>query len=197
MKKLPLKSLEKIMNATLSPEALKPLQHKMVVIHLKHPAISVYFLFLENKVVIEDCASNIIDVEIFTSLASIIRMKFQKKKSFIGNGFYIRGDMDVARTFNALFEHHSIDWEEHLSKLTGDIFAHKVGLLFRRKKSFVEDSSRALIDNVSEFLQEEITILPSPHAIRHFYDEVDELVMAVDRLAAKIALLEKKGSSNV
>lgn len=177
-----------------SPEIL---HHKTIALHIKHPPVSLRFTFAEKTVCINSHEGEVVDVDIFTSLAAILRMKCQSQKNFVGNGFYVQGDMEVAKAFHVLFERYSIDWEEYLSRVTGDVFAHKLGNLFRRKKSFAKTLSNTLIDNLSEYLTEEINALPSLYAVHDFYEEVDELRLSVDRLSARVEWLAKKGASDV
>lgn len=167
------------------------LHHKTIALHIKHPPVCLRFTFLEDAVLINSDEQSVADVDIFTSLAAILRMKYQPKKSFVGNGFHIQGDIETAKAFHTLFEHYSIDWEEYLSRITGDVFAHKIGALFKRKQSFIKTLSHTLIDNLSEYLTEEINALPSMHAVRDYYDEIDALRLSIDRLAARISLLER------
>lgn len=183
---------------TLSFNSPLALHHKTIALHIKHPPVSLRFTFLEEAVLINaNHEGEAADVDIFTSLAAILRMKCQPNKSFVGNGFHVQGDIEVAKAFHALFERYSIDWEEYLSRVTGDVLAHKLGGLFRRKRSFAKTLSHTFVDNVSEYLKEEINVLPSVHAADDFYEAVDELRLSVDRLSARVKRLEKKETHDV
>ena len=46
----------------------------------------------------------------------------------------VSGDVNTSRDFQNLFERLEIDWEEQISRLTGDVVGHQIGRLFRSAK---------------------------------------------------------------
>ncbi len=109
---------------------------------------------------------------------------------FAGN-VQIDGDTGVAVRFSEALAGLDIDWEEHLSHLTGDVVAHEVGRGVRAAQREGERLGRSTRENLSEYLTEEAQLLPHRYEVEDFLADVDELRDDVDRLAARIALLEK------
>lgn len=189
--------LEKSINHYLSldensKQYLNQLTGKTIVFHLKRPKISTYFHFSDSFVTISREKPNTVDTEIYTSLLHLAKLKFQKRKNFVGNGFVIKGNIELAKVLNELFERHDIDWEEHLSKVTGDVFAHKAGEIFRKRTKQIRSSKESMVDNLGEYLQEESQFLPHKNAIKAFTNEVEELNLQTERLQARIGLLKRK-----
>jgi ubiquinone biosynthesis protein UbiJ len=96
----------------------------------------------------------------------------------------IHGDVDVAQQVKTLFSHLEIDWEEYLSYAVGDVVAHQMGRAARAIKAFGAQTSDSLTQSVTEYLQEEVSLLPPREAVSDFCREVDELRDDVERFAA-------------
>jgi ubiquinone biosynthesis protein UbiJ len=104
----------------------------------------------------------------------------------------IDGDTGVAQRFSEALAGLDIDWEEQLSHLTGDIAAHEIGRGARAVRAEGERLGRSARDNLSEYLTEEAQLLPHRFQVEDFLRDVDTLRDDVERLAARIALLERR-----
>ncbi len=104
----------------------------------------------------------------------------------------IDGDLGTAQRFSEALAGVDIDWEEQLSRLTGDIAAHEIGRGVRAARAEGQRIGRGLRDNLSEYLTEESRLLPHRFEVEDFLDGVDRLRDDVERLAARVALLEKR-----
>jgi ubiquinone biosynthesis protein UbiJ len=83
-----------------------------------------------------------------------------------------------------------IDREEQLSRLTGDVIAHQLGNTARRTASALRHGRRTLEQDLGEYLQEELRLLPTRIETENFSTDVSRLVMDTDRLAARIRRLQ-------
>jgi len=104
----------------------------------------------------------------------------------------LRGDTQLANQFSRILAQLDIDWEELLAQNIGDIAAHKLGNMFRDVNQWVKRSTNAVSLDAGEYLQEESHLSPANAELRKFVQQVDELREGVDRLAAKINLLNNK-----
>ena len=98
----------------------------------------------------------------------------------------IEGDTEIGQQFQDIIAASDWDWEEQLSKVTGDIVAHQAGKLLHQAQRFARDSSNTFADNSSEYLQEEAQLLPTRIEVKYFLDDVDQLRSDVDRLNARV-----------
>ena len=197
MNLLPIKTLEKTFNRYLSldsesPTLLAPLVGKVMGIHIQRPKVAIFFSFNEHDVQLSTEPPETVNTEIYTTLFQLIRLKWSKSSSLINAQFHIKGDVDTAQRFNELFEKHHIDWEEHLSKIIGDVTAHKMVQLLRKPSGFIKANKEKFSQDVTEYCQEEALLLPSANEVDIFRREVDGLRLQVDRLQAKIALLKNE-----
>lgn len=112
---------------------------------------------------------------------------------FAGN-VQIDGDTGVAQRFSDALGGLDIDWEEQLSAYTGDTVAHEIGRAARAAARERERLGRSARDNLSEYLTEEARVLPHRYEVEDFLADVDTLRDDVERLEARVALLEKRRS---
>ena len=101
----------------------------------------------------------------------------------------IEGDVETGQAFKAILDEMEIDWEEQLSRLTGDVMAHQLGNVARRSGSLLAHGRNTLMQDLSEYLQEELSVLPARIEVDNFIDDVSRLGMAMDRLEARLARL--------
>lgn len=101
------------------------------------------------------------------------------------------GDIYVAQTFSALLKDLDIDWEEELSRYTGDVVAHQtftsMRTMFDTAKAQIEQSTIEL----GERLTQSDSIAVKPSEVIEFSRDVSVLRSATERLSARIALLEQ------
>ncbi len=105
---------------------------------------------------------------------------------------HIEGDAEVAQTFSELLKAARPDLEEELSRVIGDVAAHQVGNAARSVLEFGRRASDTFAQNVAEYLQEEGRDLPTRIEADEFIVGVDKLRDDVERLAARLTLLETR-----
>lgn len=104
----------------------------------------------------------------------------------VGSGLKISGELDIVETFSEQMQRFHIDWEELLSKVIGDIAAHKVHGTLSGILSWGADSlERARIDT-AEYVHEEVRITPSQAELEDFIAEVSVVRDGVERAAARV-----------
>lgn len=125
------------------------------------------------------------------ALASI-GLKDDKVGELFSGRVEIRGDVSLAQRFGRILGQLDIDWEEELSKVVGDVAAHQSGEAVRKTGHWLGASRQSLEMSLSEYLQEEAQLLPRPEEVAEFNRGVDELRDGVERLLARIHLLEQR-----
>jgi ubiquinone biosynthesis protein UbiJ len=104
----------------------------------------------------------------------------------------IQGDTELAHRFSEVLGNLNIDWEEQLSRYVGDVTAHELGRLAREAKAEGRRTLDLAQRNLSEYLTEEARLLPHPYEVEDWVQEVETTRDDVERLAARIALLESR-----
>jgi ubiquinone biosynthesis protein UbiJ len=102
----------------------------------------------------------------------------------------IHGDVETGQLFKSILDEMEIDWEEQLSHLTGDVIAHQLGSVARRTRKIFKRSRKTLEQDISEYLQEELRLLPARIEAGNFSTDVNLLRMSADRLDARVKRLQ-------
>ena len=135
------------------------------------------------------------DTVISGSLLAFAKMALaedqEKTRSVFKGDIKITGDMALGQHFQALFQQLEIDWEEHLSHITGDVIAHSLGNAARGVLGFGKQLFNSLGMDVSEYLQYETRDIASGPEIQHFNQQVDTIRNDVERAEARIKRLEQ------
>jgi ubiquinone biosynthesis protein UbiJ len=103
----------------------------------------------------------------------------------------LSGDLDVAERYARMLKLARPDLEEEVAKWLGDVPAHALGEIARGIGGWLERTGTALRMNTAEYLQEESRAVPAPPEAQAFYSDVERLRDDVERLAARLARLER------
>jgi ubiquinone biosynthesis protein UbiJ len=106
----------------------------------------------------------------------------------------IEGDVETGRAFKAVLDDLDIDWEEQLSRITGDFLAHRLGNAARTAGRWLQRSHATLQQDTGEYLTEELRVVPTRIEIENFSAAVDRLRMDTERLTARVQRLVRRGS---
>ncbi len=104
----------------------------------------------------------------------------------------ISGDVELGQQFREILDGLDIDWEEHLSHLTGDIVAHKMGNLVRGVLGWSKQTADILGQDAAEYLQEESRELPNRREVDGFLKNIDILRSDVDRMEMRVSRLKDR-----
>ncbi len=110
-------------------------------------------------------------------------------------GLEIAGDVETARRFQSLLAGLEIDWEEQLSRITGDVAAHQAGNALRTLRNGCRQAGASLEQDAVEYLREEQELLPYRNEVEDFLAAVDVLRDDAERLALRVQRLQQHCST--
>lgn len=116
------------------------------------------------------------------------------RKVLFSGDVTISGDIELGQNFKRWMDGLDIDWEEQLSKVTGDIVAHKAGNLLRSATTWGLQAINILSQNTADYLKEESEQLPFAEEMDDFVQQVNEFRDAVARLEVRMLQLKDKVS---
>ncbi len=102
----------------------------------------------------------------------------------------IKGSADLASAVDQLLRHLSWDFEEDLSKVFGDVVAHRLASGGRAFAAWQREGALRLVENLVEYWTEEQPLLARPADVASFCRNVDALRDDVARLEKRIERLE-------
>ncbi|KTD49323.1 Protein YigP [Legionella quateirensis] len=194
LKKYSLKALQKAINQAMSlddamPEKLLALNGKVLEMVITPLNVHFFIQFMNGEMLLLDQYEGHADTVIHSNPIGLIRLSLlppSKARSLFNDKIRMSGDIEFGQQVKTLFDEMDIDWEGHLAHFTGDVVAHQIGSFIRKGMEFKNQFSESMRHNVTEFLQEELRIIPSRNELEDFYNDVDELSLNVERLQAHV-----------
>jgi ubiquinone biosynthesis accessory factor UbiJ len=104
----------------------------------------------------------------------------------------VEGDTHLATEFSKVLQNMRWDIEEDLSHFTGDIVANKIGSATKKILQTAKQQSIDAAEMLSEYWQEEKTILAKKRHVEQFNADVDALKSDVARFEKRLQKLTKK-----
>jgi ubiquinone biosynthesis protein UbiJ len=109
-----------------------------------------------------------------------------------GGHIEIAGDVELAQQLQRIFAALDPDWEEALAQWIGDVPARSVGRVAAALTRFGRELRNSVRFSLSEYLRYERRVLVDRPDVSDFVRAVDELRDAVERLRARMRLLERR-----
>ncbi len=104
----------------------------------------------------------------------------------------VEGDVEVGQRFKQVLDGMEIDWEEHLSHITGDVLAHQLGRLARSAGAWSRQAADSLSRDVADYLHYEGEDVPTAGEVESFLRDTETLRDDVARLEARIKRLQRR-----
>jgi ubiquinone biosynthesis protein UbiJ len=105
----------------------------------------------------------------------------------------IEGSADLAGAVDYLFGHLSWDFEEDLSRVFGDIVAHRLASGGKALAAWQRDAALRLAESLAEYWTEEQPLLARPADVETFCRNVDALRDDVARIEKRVERLSSSG----
>jgi len=170
------------------------LQGKVISIEFSGFDVALYLIPEPEKISVYGRFEGDADTVLCGTPLALMRMGLAKHAGdvlFTGD-VKISGDVELGQEFSEIIDGLDIDWEEHLSHLTGDLVAHKVGNFARNIFAWGQQTTDTLGQDVAEYLQEESEALPNRDEVENYLSQVDVVRTDVDRLAARVQRLQSR-----
>ncbi len=133
------------------------------------------------------------DVEVEGSPVNLLALAGSEPEALLQRGaIRMRGDVDLAQRYRELALLLKPDLEEELSRFVGDAPAHQLMRLALGAVDFGRRAASTATLNAAEYLAHESRDLVPRAEAEVFLEGVDRLREDVDRLEARLALLEQR-----
>ncbi|MDG4554570.1 MAG: SCP2 sterol-binding domain-containing protein [Candidatus Competibacter sp.] len=188
-------SLETVLNLALrlDPEVfprLGALSGHVIAIEPSGMAMTFYLLPKPDGIQVTGRCETKPSVRIRATPAALFRQWRGQRVG--GDEIAIEGNAGVGREFQAVLARLDIDWEEHLSRVVGDVVARRLGGLWGGLRAWSGRTGDVLLRDGGEYVQRELRLLPPRQAIGQFLHAVDLLREDADRLAARVERLRRR-----
>lgn len=200
--------IEKMLNQVIALDSdvlhkAQPLAGKTICLSLTDWELEFWLAFNESPiagqpiVAVHSRLEHSANVTLSGSSFAFFNMAQQQRggDAFFTGELHFSGEINTAQTFQAFWQQLDLDWEEALSKYTGDIFAHQAGRSLKQFHQFAKKSFFTFKQNSQEYMTEELLLTPTVSEADTLFSEIDELKSDVSRLEARISVLTNKMSS--
>ncbi|MES9852933.1 MAG: SCP2 sterol-binding domain-containing protein [Candidatus Thiodiazotropha sp. L084R] len=191
-------TIEQLLNQAIkldpeSPTRLAPMQGSVIQLDLIGLGTSIYLVPEPQGFQLLSYYEGEPDCLLRGTLLDLASMRHDRKSAdqLFSGSVTIEGDTALAQRFGEFFSALDIDWEEQLSRLTGDIAAHEIGSIVRGAMDWGKSVNHTASLNFKEYLEEELRLIPGRFEIEPFVNEVDRLRDDVERLEARIQRLSR------
>jgi len=135
-----------------SDSRITALNGKLVCLKIEPVDLCIWFLFGDKRVeVLEEFADDA-DAVIAGGPFSMMSLSLGRSSIFDGD-VKISGDTTTAQKFSRCLNEIDIDWEEHLSRLTGDAVAHQIGRFSRGFRQWTSERADAIQENTADYMK--------------------------------------------
>lgn len=172
-----------------SRAALAGLSEHVLAVTVEPMELTVYVALGTDAVELRHHFEGEPSVHVRGPLPALAQLASGHQSNLKTTGVQISGDSGVLLELRGIFQNLELDWEEALCQLLGDVAGHGAAQTLRQAGRWLRDrgaSSRRLL---SEFVTEELRVLPPRQELEDFYRAVDDLRFDLDRAEARLRQL--------
>ncbi|KEI70710.1 ubiquinone biosynthesis accessory factor UbiJ [Endozoicomonas elysicola] len=174
----------------LDPVTIKKLSHwfgKVVAFQCTSPQWLCFVHFEQDRIRLAGTLGGESDGEVDArfegSSVAFAVLAFRRNLSFSEvPGLSISGDKALIADLQQIHQQLDIDWERPLCQTFGDITGHMMAQGLRFIGDHARRGQKLVMDNLGEYLQEELRLIPSRVEVEGFVAEVAHLADSMDRL---------------
>ncbi len=185
--------LELAINGVLALDAasrqrLGKLAGNTLAVVVRQPEFTLYLSVDANKVRLGSRHEGPVTTTLLgsaTALAGLL-LKREPLTNLQGKQLELRGDTGFAQSLQNLLLDLHIDWEYQLSRVLGDVPVQLLASGAQKSQTYLQKTAQRINRDLGNFLQDESGVLPSAAELEVFYNEVQALVLRLDRLDARL-----------
>lgn len=136
------------------------------------------------------------DLTITGTISALIKLS-QDPSHLFSPDIRIHGDVSFAKQLQDVLESFEFDWEAQIAKVTGNTLAQPLVYSIREGLSWLKNTHSSVQMSLSEYLREEIQLLPHHIEVEDYLNDIDTLRADYDRLDARIQRLIQQRNAKV
>lgn len=165
-------------------------------VRLSAPAMTVYLLSAGERLCLLRETGESAGVQVEGTPLAFLALASGDRDTLRDGRIRLEGDAEQARALQQTFDQLELDWEGALASVIGDIPAHFLGRRVRDSLRWAQQARQRLMQNVEEYVREESQHVPPRAQAEDFFDQIDELLLATDRLSARVERLARQADAD-
>ncbi len=182
-------------------QKLVPLYGSIIEIELTGIGLRIYLRTDSKGIICQGSFEGEADCVIKGSPIGLLKMSLGEKgaqtKGLFSGEVEISGDILLGQKMKQVLDSIDIDWEEHLSHITGDVVAYRVGQAVKQGFSWMKDNTQQMQANVRDYFIYESEDVPHPGEVNNFVSQIDTLRDDVARAEARLQKIFHKIEDNL
>ncbi len=183
-------ALEQMINRALvydpgTRAGLTRLSGQSLLINLKQPDWQVAVTVADDKIGLQGHCEQP-TTEITGSADALLAWVVSGETSLADFDIEVRGSTHLLIEWQALARDLDIDWQDALSRLTGDLAGHTIAETLRQVSGWANLRRQNMGDQLAEFVIEEGQVVPNRALFDDFRQHNQDLRLTVDRLQARL-----------
>lgn len=174
-----------------SRRKLAALEGRVLAVEVRELNATFYILPVADGLRIQSYYEGNVDTRLRGSVPALLGLLGSKRLNLKDSGVEVFGSTGLLISLQEIADTLDIDWEEALSQVLGDVVGPQSAAGLHGLKTWLQGRQETAEQRLSEYLTEELKASPSRPELEFFYQQVDELRLATDRLAARINRLRK------
>lgn len=172
--------------------ALTRLQGKVLAIELAQPALTFYFIPTKNGLGVQSYCEAPITTRLKGSPLALATLANSSRLNLSDANVEVFGSTGLLIELQAIAKNLDVDWEQAISEVLGDILGHETAKAIRTLFGWSKQRQKIFKRLLGEYLSEELQTVPSSTELKFYFNEVDGLRLATDRIAEKIGNLKTR-----
>lgn len=176
-------------------EKLRTLAPTRIALSIYQPDIQLLF-FIEDSAIEESAVrvsmfdeADDADIRLTGKASEFLSLMGKETHSLADVDIDVSGKVSVLNQLQSILADLDIDWEEPLTEILGIVPGHTVANLVRNALTWGKTQQQNIHSALPEILTEELRLLPAQAELSHFYNAVDDVSAATQRLQARIQQL--------
>lgn len=190
--------IEALLNGVLALDAasrsrLAALEGKTLAVLPTQPRVALYVSIRNGQVRLAPLFEGNATSTLRGPAGSLLRLLLRgdTPASLAPYGVELQGSTAFMQELQQLLRDLDIDWEFHLGRLIGDLPVAALAQGLDAGADFAGNTLAAARDNVADYLAHETSLLPARSAVEKFRADLLELHLHIDRLQARLDLLQR------
>jgi ubiquinone biosynthesis protein UbiJ len=183
----------RIADSETASALLMELEGRSLAIQVTGAPFTLYLTAMPGRLAVDRRLDGLPDASLEGSVVAMAQLAGGDARDTLRRGqVRFGGDGEVGERFQALLEAARPEWEEELSRLTGDVAAHHLGQGLRTLQEFGRRGMQRIGREMADYLQQDQGQVASREDVAGFVDAVDRLRDDVARLEARLERLARR-----